>query len=75
VGAELAFAAACNAAVVQDAEAYYRNMFFGEELTWNLRDTHFADAVARVIAHLQNLAREAGLDAGPLPRRPKVVLW
>jgi erythromycin esterase-like protein len=36
-GEELAFAAACNAAVVRDAEKYYRNMFFAEELTWNLR--------------------------------------
>lgn len=30
-----------NAAVVKGAEAYYRNMFFGGEITWNLRDRHF----------------------------------
>ena len=33
-GQELAFAAQCNAAVVRGAEAYYRNLFFGDEITW-----------------------------------------
>lgn len=37
VGEELAFAAACNAAVVAGAEAYYANMLLREESTWNLR--------------------------------------
>jgi erythromycin esterase-like protein len=36
-GQELAFAAACDAAVVVGAEAYYSQMFFKEESTWNLR--------------------------------------
>ena len=29
-----------NAAVVADAEVYYRNMLTRDELTWNLRDQH-----------------------------------
>ena len=31
-----------NAAVVADAEVYYRNMLSRDELTWNLRDSHSA---------------------------------
>ena len=64
-GREAAFQAACNASVVAGAEQYYRNMFFGDELTWNLRDGHFADTVARVAAHVKD--RE-GCPA-------KLVLW
>ena len=31
-----------DAAVVADAEVYYRNMLSRDELTWNLRDSHSA---------------------------------
>lgn len=64
-GSEMAFQAKANAAVVQGAEVYYRNMFFSEESTWNLRDTHFADTVGITVEHLkQRLGKE-----------PKLVLW
>ncbi|KAI3430472.1 hypothetical protein D9Q98_005067 [Chlorella vulgaris] len=63
-GEELAFAAHCNAAVVKGAEAYYANMFFGEELTWNLRDHHFLDTVKSLRSHLTR--RVPG---------PKLILW
>ncbi|KAL4422753.1 hypothetical protein ABPG75_008950 [Micractinium tetrahymenae] len=64
-GAELAFAAQCNAAVVKGAEMYYRNMFFGDELTWNLRDTHFLETVKAVREHLGRSAAQP----------PRLVLW
>ena len=32
--------AVVNAAIVADAEVYYRNMLSRDELTWNLRDSH-----------------------------------
>ncbi|PSC73112.1 erythromycin esterase [Micractinium conductrix] len=76
LGEELAFAARCNAAVVTGAEAYYRNMFFGEDLTWNLRDRHFADTVAAIRDHLSRPpgARDKpGPWAGGPPAR--LVLW
>lgn len=73
VGHERAFQAACNAAVVAGAEEYYRNMFFGDELTWNLRDTHFADTIGRLVAHIDSrMARAAG---GPRSLRAKIVVW
>lgn len=64
-GEELAFAATANAAVVRGAEEYYRNIYFSEESTWNLRDEHFADTVERVAAHLQRR----------LGRPAKLIVW
>ncbi len=42
-----------NALAVAGAESYYRNMFFGDELTWNLRDGHFLEVLQLVEAHLR----------------------
>jgi len=39
------FHAIQNARVVKDAEAYYRAMFAGRAVSWNLRDTHMADTI------------------------------
>ena len=39
------FHAIQNARVVKDAEAYYRAMFAGRTVSWNLRDTHMADTI------------------------------
>lgn len=64
-GDELAFAAAANAAVVRGAEEYYRNIYFSEESTWNLRDEHFADTVERVAVHLERR----------LGRPAKLIIW
>ncbi|EFN51233.1 hypothetical protein CHLNCDRAFT_141245 [Chlorella variabilis] len=63
-GEEAAFAARCNAAVVKGAEGYYRNLFFGEELTWNLRDAHFLETVKALDSHLSRRVE-----------MPKLVLW
>jgi erythromycin esterase-like protein len=58
------FHAERNAAVVRDAEKYYRSMLGGRAETWNLRDTHMADTLAALSAHL----------AGRF-EQPKVVIW
>ncbi|GAB4820204.1 hypothetical protein N2152v2_007250 [Parachlorella kessleri] len=65
LGEELAFQARCNASVVKGAELYYRSMFFGDELTWNLRDRHFLSTVQAVEEHLA----QRGVE------HPKLVLW
>jgi erythromycin esterase-like protein len=46
------FFAEQNAAVVADAEEYYRTMFADHAGSWNLRDRHMADMLDHLIAHL-----------------------
>ena len=46
------FLAEQNAQVAADAERFYRAMFRGRENTWNLRDTHMADTLDRLHAHV-----------------------
>jgi len=58
------FAAEQNALVVRDAEKYYRSLFGGRVSTWNLRDTHMADTLDGLFAHLGRRFDE-----------PKVVVW
>jgi erythromycin esterase-like protein len=60
-GTDAHFEAVQNARVVAAAEAYYRLMYRGGVSTWNLRDTHMADTLDALAAHL-----------GP---RAKVVIW
>ena len=59
------FDAAQNASVVRDAERYYREMFYGNVSTWNLRDTH-------MMRTLQALLRFFGGDTG---NDAKAVVW
>jgi erythromycin esterase-like protein len=58
------FQAEQNARVVKDAEEYYRSMFAGRVSTWNLRDTHMADTLDALLAHL-----------GRRFAQPKVIVW
>ncbi|HVI32047.1 erythromycin esterase family protein [Phenylobacterium sp.] len=53
--------AAMNARLVQNAEAYYRVMYYGSEESWNLRDTHMFDT-------LEALLEAKGPDA-------RAVVW
>ena len=46
------FFAERNAALVRNAEAYYRQMFARDEDTWTLRDTHMVDTIDGLLAHL-----------------------
>jgi erythromycin esterase-like protein len=50
-----------NAKIVREAEKYYRHMFEGGEITWNIRDTHMCDC-------LQDLLKHNGPDT-------KAVIW
>jgi erythromycin esterase-like protein len=46
------FFAEQNAAIVADAEEYYRTMFGDRAGSWNQRDRHMADTLDQLIAHL-----------------------
>ena len=46
------FYAQQNAKLVVDAERYYGAMFAGRDESWNLRDTHMADTLDALAAHL-----------------------
>jgi erythromycin esterase-like protein len=58
------FEAEQNARVVAHAEEYYRGMYQGGVSTWNLRDTHMADTLDALAAHLPRAGRSA-----------KIVVW
>ena len=48
-----------NARVVAGAEAYYRNMFSKDDITWNIRDSHFMDTVTLVERHVKDMRARA----------------
>jgi erythromycin esterase-like protein len=58
------FFAEQNAAVVANAEEYYRTMFGDRAGSWNLRDRHMADTVDQLLAHLD---RHGGTS--------RIVVW
>ena len=58
------FFAEQNARLVQNAEHYYRAMFGGRVLSWNLRDTHMAETLDALTSFLAR---------GGTP--PKLVVW
>lgn len=64
VAEDAQFEAEQNARVVARAEEYYRMMYFRGVSTWNLRDTHMADTLDALSAHLERMGR-----AG------KVIVW
>ncbi len=52
------FYAQQNARVARNAESYYRAMFGSRDESWNIRDTHMADTLDALRAHLS--ARKGG---------------
>ncbi len=58
------FFAEQNAAIVANAEEYYRTMFGDRAGSWNQRDRHMADTLDHLLAHLD---RHGGIA--------KVVVW
>ncbi len=48
---EARFSAEQNAAVAAGAERYYRTLVSGSGSSWNVRDTHMADALDRLLEH------------------------
>jgi erythromycin esterase-like protein/adenine/guanine phosphoribosyltransferase-like PRPP-binding protein len=65
LAADEAMYAEQNAKVVKNAAEYYRSMFSGRALSWNLRDRHMAQTLEAVRDHL------TGQHAEPA----KVVVW
>ena len=59
------FYAQQNARLVKNAEQYYRTMFRGRVVSWNLRDTHMAETLDALALHLGATRAEA----------PKIVVW
>jgi len=45
------FDAEMNARLVKDAEGYYRSMFYGQDDSWNRRDTHFFQTLVQLLKH------------------------
>jgi protein-L-isoaspartate(D-aspartate) O-methyltransferase len=45
------FGAEQNARIVSAAEQYYRVMYYGDAVSWNLRDQHMFDTLERLLAH------------------------
>jgi protein-L-isoaspartate(D-aspartate) O-methyltransferase len=48
---EAFFNAEQNAHIVAAAEEYYRVMYYGDAVSWNLRDQHMFDTLERLLAH------------------------
>jgi erythromycin esterase-like protein len=61
---EARFSAEQNAAVVVDAERYYRAMVRGSAESWNVRDVHMVDTLDRLLDH-----------GGTGPHPPRAVVW
>jgi erythromycin esterase-like protein len=61
------FQAEQNARLIVDAERYYRTMFMGQVVSWNVRDQHMADTLSALAGHL------AKMRGGPEPA--KIVVW
>lgn len=58
------FFAEQNARLVRNAEEYYRGMFRGRVLSWNLRDRHMVETLEALLGHVST-ARKPG----------KIVVW
>jgi erythromycin esterase-like protein/predicted phosphoribosyltransferase len=60
------FYAQQNAVTVRNAEEYYRGMFRGRATSWNMRDTHMAETLNALLAHLD---RHSGTEPA------RIVVW
>lgn len=66
VNAEEALSILQNAAVVRNAEEYYRTLFFSEEFSsWNLRDHHMAETLDLVSDYYEKLREKPS----------KIIVW
>lgn len=65
VAAEEFFCAEQNAIAIKDAQQYYRSMYYGDEASWNVRDTHMAKTLDNLAIHLGELRGEPA----------KIVVW
>jgi erythromycin esterase-like protein len=53
IGEDAIFHAEQNARLVKNAETYYRTMFLGNTLSWNVRDRHMVETLDTLHAHLK----------------------
>jgi protein-L-isoaspartate(D-aspartate) O-methyltransferase len=56
-GADRYFDAERNAALVKNAENYYRAMYYGRAASWNLRDRHMFETLESLLKHAEAGAR------------------
>jgi erythromycin esterase-like protein len=59
IAADEYFFAEQNARLVRNAEEYYRSMFGGRVLSWNLRDTHMMETLEALLSHVRHTSGEA----------------
>jgi erythromycin esterase-like protein len=59
IAADEYFFAEQNARLVRNAEEYYRAMFGGRVLSWNLRDTHMMETLEALLRHVQQMSGHA----------------
>jgi erythromycin esterase-like protein len=59
IAADEYFFAEQNARLVRNAEKYYRSMFGGQVVSWNLRDTHMMETLEALLAHVRQTSGEA----------------
>jgi erythromycin esterase-like protein len=59
IAADEYFFAEQNARLVRNAEEYYRAMFGGRVLSWNLRDTHMMETLEALLRHVQQMSGDA----------------
>ncbi len=59
IAADEYFFAEQNARLVRNAEEYYRSMFGGRVLSWNLRDTHMMETLEALLAHVRRTSGDA----------------
>jgi erythromycin esterase-like protein len=64
IAADEYFFAEQNARLVRNAEEYYRAMFAGRDVSWNLRDTHMMETLEALLVHV---GRQSGTA--------KAVVW
>jgi len=64
IAADEFFYAEQNARLVRNAERYYRMMFRGRVASWNLRDSHMAETLESLVAHLDAQGQQT-----------KAVIW
>ncbi len=59
------FYAERNAALIKNAETYYRSLFFSSrEESWNIRDTHMMETAQAILEH-----------RGKYHKTPKMIIW
>ncbi len=60
---EAFFSAEQNARIVAAAEQYYRVMYYGDAVSWNLRDQHMFDTLERLLAASRARLQGRGVGA------------